>query len=120
MFFRILILKLFAQLKRDDKCPPWTLKAKKIKHDRIKKTIYYEHATLKIYDIPIKLIMYFITIVSVFNIGASLWMIIIEKTRDFGILQSMGLSKLNIFYIILFSTKYSLLSSNFAYYWYYF
>ena len=39
--------------KRDGKCPPWSLKAKKITHDRIKKTIYYEHAILKVYDIPI-------------------------------------------------------------------
>lgn len=39
--------------KRDGKCPPWSLKAKKISHDRIKKTIYYEHATLKVYDVPI-------------------------------------------------------------------
>ena len=39
--------------KRDGKCPPWTLKAKRISHDKIKKTIYYEHATLKLYDIPI-------------------------------------------------------------------
>ncbi len=39
--------------KRDEKCPPWSIKAKKITHDKIKKTIYYEHATLKVYDIPI-------------------------------------------------------------------
>jgi len=39
--------------KRDGKCPPWSLKAKKISHDRLKKTIYYEHATLKVYDVPI-------------------------------------------------------------------
>ena len=45
--------------------------------------------------------MFFITFVAVFNIGASLWMIIIEKTRDFGILQSMGLSKTHIINIIL-------------------
>ena len=38
---------------RDGKCPPWSLKAKKITHDKIKKTIYYDHATLKVYDIPI-------------------------------------------------------------------
>jgi LPS-assembly protein len=38
---------------RDGKCPPWSLKAKKIRHDKIKKTIYYEHATLKVYDVPI-------------------------------------------------------------------
>jgi len=39
--------------KRDGKCPPWTLQAKKITHDKVKKTIYYDHATLKLYDIPI-------------------------------------------------------------------
>ncbi len=38
---------------RDGKCPPWSLKAKKITHDRLKKTIYYDHATLKVYDIPV-------------------------------------------------------------------
>ena len=38
---------------KEDKCPPWVLQAKKISHDKIKKTIYYEHATLKVYDIPI-------------------------------------------------------------------
>jgi len=39
--------------RRDDKCPPWSLKAKKITHDRVKKTIYYDSATLKFYNIPI-------------------------------------------------------------------
>ena len=38
---------------KKDQCPPWLLKAKKITHDKIKKTVYYEHATLKFYDIPI-------------------------------------------------------------------
>lgn len=38
---------------RDDKCPPWSLQAKKISHDKAKKTIYYEHAILKVYDVPI-------------------------------------------------------------------
>ena len=38
---------------RKDQCPPWLLKAKKITHDKIKKTIYYDHATLKFYDIPL-------------------------------------------------------------------
>ena len=39
--------------KRGDKCPPWMLQAKKIIHDKIKKTIYYENATLKVYGVPI-------------------------------------------------------------------
>jgi len=38
---------------RENKCPPWTLKAEKIRHDKAKKTIYYDKATLKVYDIPI-------------------------------------------------------------------
>ena len=38
---------------KKNKCPPWSLKAKKISHDKLKKTIYYNRATLKIYDIPI-------------------------------------------------------------------
>ena len=36
-----------------DKCPPWTLQSKKIKHDLAKKTIYYENVVLKVYDFPI-------------------------------------------------------------------
>jgi len=39
--------------KRDEKCPPWILKAEEITHDNIKKTIYYSNATLKVYNIPI-------------------------------------------------------------------
>ena len=39
--------------KKEDQCPPWSIQAKKINHDKIKKTIYYDHATLKVYDIPI-------------------------------------------------------------------
>ena len=56
---------------------------------------------LSVYDIPIKLIMIFITAVGIFNIGASLWMIIIEKTREFGILQSMGLTTSQVKQIII-------------------
>ncbi len=39
--------------KRKGKCPPWSLKAKKISHDKIKKTIYYENAVLRVYDVPV-------------------------------------------------------------------
>ncbi len=56
---------------------------------------------LTLYDIPIKLIMIFITAVGIFNIAASLWMIIIEKTKDFGIMKSMGLSAGKIEKIII-------------------
>jgi len=36
-----------------DKCPPWVLQSKRIKHDLAKKTIYYENVVLKVYDFPI-------------------------------------------------------------------
>ncbi len=56
---------------------------------------------LTVYDIPIKLIMFFITIVAIFNIAATLWMIIIEKYREYGILASIGVGKSLIMCIIL-------------------
>ncbi len=37
----------------EGKCPPWTIKAKQIKHDKTKKTIYYDNAVVEIYDFPI-------------------------------------------------------------------
>ena len=38
---------------QDGKCPPWKIKAKKIKHDKNKKQLIYDHAVLELYDIPI-------------------------------------------------------------------
>ena len=45
--------------KRDDKCPPWVIKAEKITHDKEKKTLYYKNALLKIYNIPVWYYPYF-------------------------------------------------------------
>ena len=39
--------------RKNDKCPPWTIQASKMLHDNKKKTIYYDNAMIKIYDIPI-------------------------------------------------------------------
>ena len=39
--------------RENDKCPPWELRASKMKHDNIKKTIYYDNAVIRIYDVPI-------------------------------------------------------------------
>jgi len=36
-----------------NKCPPWALQSKKIRHDLAKKTIYYDNVVLKVYDFPI-------------------------------------------------------------------
>ena len=47
---------VFTTCKKRDDCPPWEMHAKKIKHNKNKKTINYENAFLKIYDVPV---MYF-------------------------------------------------------------
>jgi len=39
--------------RKGEKCPPWSIQAKKIKHNKAKKTVYYDKALLKIYDFPI-------------------------------------------------------------------
>jgi len=39
--------------RKNDKCPPWELKASQMTHDKIKKTIYYDNAVIKLYSIPI-------------------------------------------------------------------
>ncbi|MBL6857248.1 MAG: LPS-assembly protein LptD [Pelagibacteraceae bacterium] len=43
----------YCKNREGDKCPPWTLQSKKIKHDLAKKTIYYDNVILKVYDFPI-------------------------------------------------------------------
>jgi LPS-assembly protein len=39
--------------RKDDKCPPWELTAKEIRHDNIQKTIYYKNAIIRVYNVPI-------------------------------------------------------------------
>ena len=39
--------------RENDKCPPWSIQSTKMLHDGKKKTIYYDNALIKIYDIPI-------------------------------------------------------------------
>ena len=39
--------------RKDDKCPPWSIQSSKMLHDNKKKTIYYDNAIIKIYDIPV-------------------------------------------------------------------
>jgi lipoprotein-releasing system permease protein len=56
---------------------------------------------LKIYDIPIKMIIIFIILIGVFNIAASLYMIVIEKNSDYAILKAQGLSSKKIQIIII-------------------
>ena len=39
--------------RKEDKCPPWSIQAKKMRHDKIEKTIFYDNAVIKFYDLPI-------------------------------------------------------------------
>ena len=44
---------IFTSCKKNDKCPPWSVQANKITHDKNKKQILYDNALIKVYDIPI-------------------------------------------------------------------
>ena len=44
---------LFTSCQKNDNCPPWSLKADKIEHDKNKKQLIYKNALLQIYDFPV-------------------------------------------------------------------
>ena len=44
---------LFTSCKINDNCPPWSIKAEKITHDKINQDMIYKNAILKVYDIPV-------------------------------------------------------------------
>ena len=52
---KVISAKLCLQcvIMENDKCPPWSLQASGMSHDKQKKTIYYDNAVIKVYDIPI-------------------------------------------------------------------
>ncbi len=39
--------------RKKDECPPWSIQASKMFHDSQKKTIYYDNALVKVFDLPI-------------------------------------------------------------------
>jgi LPS-assembly protein len=43
----------FTTCKKTDGCPPWTLTASEVSHDKKKQIIYYKDTWLKLYDYPI-------------------------------------------------------------------
>ncbi len=44
---------IFTSCKINDSCPPWSMKAKTLTHDKIKKNIIYDHAIINLFDIPV-------------------------------------------------------------------
>ncbi len=44
---------IFTSCKKSDNCPPWSIKAEKITHDRVNQNILYNDAVLNLYDVPV-------------------------------------------------------------------
>ena len=44
---------IFTSCNKNNDCPPWSIKAGRIMHDKDKKQLNYENAVLNIYDVPI-------------------------------------------------------------------
>ena len=44
---------VFTSCQKKEGCTPWSIKAKKITHDKSKKEMVYDNAILKIYDVPV-------------------------------------------------------------------
>ncbi len=44
---------IFTSCKKNDGCPPWSIKAEQIEHNKKKRQISYNNAFLNIYDIPV-------------------------------------------------------------------
>ena len=44
---------VFTSCRFNDNCPPWSIKAKKISHDKKKKQLIYDDAILKVYNLPV-------------------------------------------------------------------
>ena len=44
---------IFTSCKINDSCPPWSITAEKITHDKKKQDMIYKNAILKIYDVPV-------------------------------------------------------------------
>ncbi len=44
---------IFTSCAKNDDCPPWSIQADKIIHDKKNKKLIYDNATLKLYNIPV-------------------------------------------------------------------
>ncbi len=44
---------VFTSCKETDNCPPWSMQANTIKHDKKKRQLIYKNALLKVYDFPV-------------------------------------------------------------------
>ena len=44
---------IFTSCEKSERCPPWSIKAKTITHDKNKKQLIYDQSIVRIYDIPV-------------------------------------------------------------------
>ena len=44
---------VFTSCKKNDNCPPWSIEASTIKHNKTKKQLEYNNAVLKLYNLPV-------------------------------------------------------------------
>ncbi len=44
---------IYTNCKKRDGCPPWSLKAEEVSHDKKNQTIHYKNASFRFYDIPV-------------------------------------------------------------------
>ena len=44
---------VFTSCKKSDNCPPWSIEAKKITHDKIKKQLIYDSSVLNFFGVPV-------------------------------------------------------------------
>ncbi len=44
---------IFTSCKKTENCPPWSMQAKEVKHDKNKKQLIYNDAVLRVYDFPV-------------------------------------------------------------------
>ena len=58
------------------------------------------------YHVPIQLVIIFVTILAICNIGVTLWMLVLEKTNEIGIMKSIGFTKNMISKIFMYQGIY--------------
>ena len=44
---------IFTSCKKNDNCPAWSVKSKKITHDKKKKQLIYDNSILNLYNVPV-------------------------------------------------------------------
>tara|TARA_B100001057_G_scaffold400856_1_gene412203 strand:+ start:914 stop:3310 length:2397 start_codon:yes stop_codon:yes gene_type:complete len=49
----ILNKSVYTNCKKRDGCPPWSIRAEEVKHDKINKIVKYKNASFRFYDVPV-------------------------------------------------------------------